>query len=107
MKKMNSIIKISYSNLDKLKSIYILRIIFNSLFRNKMFDIMKYNKKLQKRLDLNINYYKELFQLYVPIEIELKPDDNQYGNFINISDKNKKYFHIYFDDSNEEISRNY
>ena len=33
--------------------------------------------------------------------------DNKYGKFINIPDKDKEYYHIYFNNSNEEIKRNY
>ena len=33
--------------------------------------------------------------------------DNKYDKFINISDKEKDYCHIYFDNSKEEIKINY
>ena len=75
--------------------------------KNRSLDIMKPNKKLQKRLKLNINDYKEYSQLYSIIEIELKIIDNKYGKFINIPDEEQEYYHIYFDNSNEEIKRNY
>ena len=65
---------------------------------------MKYNKKLQKRLNLSINDYKEYYQ---SIEIELKIAEDKYGEFINIPDEEKEYYHIYFNNSNEEIKRNY
>ena len=64
---------------------------------------MKYNKKLQKRLNINIDNYNECSK----IEIELKLDDNKYGKFINIPDKDKEYYHIYFDNYNKEIKRGY
>ena len=48
---------------------------------------MKYNKKLQKRLNININDYRECSK----IEIELKPADNIYGQFINRPIKDKEY----------------
>ena len=44
--------------------------------KNKFFEIIKYNKKLQNRFNFNINTYKDYSQLYTPIEIELKPADN-------------------------------
>ena len=66
---------------------------------------MKYNKKLQKRLNLDINSYKEYSKILSSIEIELKFDDNKYGTFINISDEENDDFHIYFDNSKEEIKR--
>ena len=65
--------------------------------------IVKYNKKLQNRLNLSIEDYKE----YSSIEIELKLVNNKYGKFINNPDKDKKYYHIYFNNSKEEIKRNY
>ena len=66
---------------------------------------MKYNKKLQKRLNLDINSYKVYSKILSSIEIELKPADGKYGRFINILEKDKEYFKIYFDDSKEEIKR--
>jgi len=70
----------------------------------KSLEIMRYNKKLQKRLNISINDYKEYYQ---STEIELKIVDDRCGKFINIPDKEKKYYHIFFNNSNEEIKRNY
>ena len=97
--------------IENLKSDFFLEKLFGIIKKNKSFEIMKYNKKLQKRLKLSIKDYKEYYQFYTPIEIELKPADNKYGKFINIpdedEDESKNYFHIYFDNSKEEIKRNY
>ena len=87
---------------ENLKSDYFLRKLFNIIKINKSLAIMKYNKKLQKRLNITINDYKECSK----IEIELKIADNKYGQFINISD-NENYCHIYFANSNKEIKKNY
>ena len=62
---------------------------------------------MQKRLNISINDYKEYSQSFSTIEIELKPPSNKFGDFINIPDKDKEYYHIYFNNSNEEIKRNY
>ena len=99
-------------NFDNLKSNFILRKLFNILKENKSLNIMKYNKKLQKRLNININDYKEYSQIYSSIQIELKIADNKskkykLKKFINILDKDRKYYHIYFNDSKEEKKRNY
>ena len=75
--------------------------------KDKQLEIVKYNNKLKKRLNLSINDYIEYSQLYSSIELELKPADNQYGKFINIKEEELEYFHIYFDTSNEEQIRNY
>ena len=93
--------------LFNIKSNIILKKIFDNMEKNKSLEIMKYNKKLQKRANLNINDYKEYSQLYSSIDIELKLVDNIYGTFINIDDEEKEYYHIYFDNSKEEIKRNY
>ena len=92
---------------DILKSNYFICKIFDIIKRNKSLEIIKYNKRLQNRLNLSIKDYKEYSQLYSSIEIELKITDDKYGKFINISDEEKEYYHIYFDNSNEEIKRNY
>ena len=95
-------------NFEKLKSDYFLMKIFDIMKKNKSLEIMKYNKKLQKRLNLTINDYIKYSQLNTTIEIELKLENNKYGNFINMSEKDKEYYHIYFDNnSNEEINRYY
>ena len=89
---------------------YFLKEIFNFIKKNKTLEILKYNRELQKKLNLSINDYKEYSQLYSSIEIELKLDNDAHGEknkFIYIPDKIKEYFHIYFDNSNEEIKRNY
>ena len=80
---------------------------FEFIKKNKSLEIIKCNKKIQKRLNLSINNYKEYSQLFTPIEIELNIADNKYGIFINYEEKDSIYYHIYFDNSNEEIKRNY
>ena len=78
--------------LNNLKSNFILKRIISLMKINKSLNIMRYNKKLQKRLNISINDYKECSK----IEIELKPSDEIFGKFINIPDKEKEYYHIYF-----------
>ena len=88
---------------ENLKSDFFLRKLFAILNKNKSVNIMKYNKNLQKRLNINVNDYKE----YSKIEIELKLVDNGNDKFINIPDNEKEYYHIYFDNSNKEVKKNY
>ena len=90
----------------KLKSDYFLQKLFNILLKNKSLYIIKYNKKIMKRMNININDYKEFSEKYSSIEIEIKPADNKYGKFINFEKENEKYYHIYFNDNKEEIKRN-
>ena len=96
--------KIQFENL---KSNYILKKIFENIKRDKTLNIIKYNKYLQKRLNIDIINYKEYLKFYSYIELELNLVDNKYGAFINLSDEEKEYYNIYFDNSKEEIKRNY
>ena len=49
--------------LNNIKSVYFLQKVFNNIVKIKRLEITKYNKKLQKKLDLSINDYKEYSQL--------------------------------------------
>ena len=95
----------SKSDFDNINSSYILQKIFDFLKQNKFLKIIKPNKEIQKRLNININNYKVFSELYTPIEIELTPVKDIYDKFINIPEEKKEYYHIYFNDSNEEIKR--
>ena len=97
----------SSSVLSNLKSDYFFLKLFDNLLKKKTLDIIKYNNNLKDRLNININNYKEYSEIYSPIEIEIKPINNVYGKFICIGKKNEIYFHIYFNNNEEEIKRNY
>ena len=64
--------------------------------------MVKYNKKMQERISININDYKTYSDL---IEIELRPVANKYGDFINFKDKDEKYYHMYYNKNKEETKR--
>ena len=66
-------------DLKNLKSDYFLIKIFDIINTNKLLEIMKYNKEIQKRVNLSINDYIKYSQLYSSIEIELKLDKNKSG----------------------------
>ena len=93
---------------EKIKSKYILKKIFNNLEKKKLLNIVKNNKNIRKKIDINIDDYKEYLGIYSLIEIQIKIANNEYGKFINIKkEEDKKYYHIYFNNNNEEIKRNY
>ena len=87
----------------KIKSKYILKNIFGHLKESKLLNIIRYNKKLKKIADKKMNDY---INEYSKIIIEIIPIENIYGTFINYTKKTKPYFHIYFNDKEEEIKRN-
>ena len=93
---------------DILKDKYFLEIIFDNLSKEKTLAIIKYNKKIQRQLKITEKDYKDYFSLNSSIEIEITLANKiNYNKFINIvNKKDEKYYHIYFNDSKEEVKRN-
>ena len=89
--------------IENIKSRYILSKIYNNMTIKKKLAIVKYNKKIQNRLNLSANDYKKCCK----IEIEIIPKKVEYCKFININKKDKLYYHIYFNDNKEEIKNKY
>ena len=85
----------------KIKSKIILNKIISNSSKIIKFNLIKYNKKIQKRLNVNINDYEEEFS---PIEIKIIFSGNKHGQFINFDKMDEKYFHKYVD--NKEYIKN-
>ena len=92
---------------EKLKTKYFIQNIFDKLLKKKVLEIIKYNKRQQKLLNITIKDYKEYSEKYSSIQIEIIPINNKYGKFINIKKEDEIYYHIYFNNNPEEIKRNY
>ena len=91
--------------LMKIKSKYILKQIFDNLEYDIFLKIIKYNQNMQERLEININHYRD----FCEIEIEITPIDSidkHIYKYINIPEKDRPYFQIYFDDR-EKINNYY
>ena len=87
-----------------LKNNYFLRNIFSDLPEMKALEIVKYNKYLKQRLNLDINNYKDFSEKYSSIVLEIIPNNTKGSKFININNKeDESYFHIFFDDKREEV----
>ena len=95
----------SIAELKNIKNDYFLRKLFLHLQDRKILDIVKYNKNIQKRLNLDINAYKEYSEIFSSIEIEIKPVKDGYGKFINIPSKDRVYYYIYFNNNKYEINK--
>ena len=94
----------SPSNLEKIRSRYILKLIFIFLNNTKSLKIIKYNKKIKKRLDIDIDNYKKSSI----IEIDIIPNENPHGKFINIlNEKEKDFYHIYFNSNYKREIKKY
>ena len=94
--------------LKNLKSDYFIQKFFDYIQKRRKLKTIRYNKSIQKRINLNINHYKEYSEKYSSIEIEIKPMENEYGRFIKIKEEDKEYYHIYYNDNlneNDKISK--
>ena len=92
---------------DSINSGYILSKIYDIMTKKKKLEIVRWNKKIQNRLNLDIKDYKEYSEAFSSIEIEIIPKKDKYGKFININEIDKLYYHIYFNDNKEEIKNKY
>ena len=97
----------SVDKYEKIKTDYFLEKVFNNLEEKKSLNLVKYNKNIKNRINIDINNYKEYSEKYSSIEIEIKPVNNEYGHFINIKKEEEIYYHIYFNNNKEEIKRNH
>ena len=88
--------------LMNIKSKFILKKIFEQIQYNKLLELIRYNRNLQNRLQKGLNDYKE----YLKTEIEIIPNSIFCEKFMNIKDNDAFYFHIYFNDSKNEIKFN-
>ena len=94
--------------LRNLKSDYFIQKFFGYMSKRKSLETIRYNKSIQKRINININHYKAYSEEYSSIELDIIPMKGEYGKFININEEDKKYFHIYFNDNKKkEIERTY
>ena len=73
--------------LNKIRNKYILKNILFNLDPKIYLSLIKYNKAIQKRIDININDYKEYLQ--IDIEIEINQSKSCKKNFMNILNKNQ------------------
>ena len=96
-------ITLSINYLKNIKSTLILKLLFNNFIEYKILKLIQYNKTIQKRLNININNYKD----FRGIEIEISISKKKYGKFININKKDKSYYYIYINNNKKPIKKNY
>ena len=95
----------SFAKYNNIKADYFLQKVFNNLEKKRVLNIIKYNKNMQKRINLNnINDYKEYSEIYSSIEIEIIPIKCVYGQFIYIKE-DESYYHIYINDNKKETNK--
>ena len=92
---------------ENIKSDYFLQKLYDNMTKKKKLEIVKYNKRIQNRINLSVKNYKEYSETFTPIEIEIIPTKGKYGEFINIDENDELYYHIYFNDNKKEIKNKY
>ena len=99
--------KKSSNKLETIKNNYFIQRLFNHLEKKKLLSIIRYNKNIKDRIHINNKDYKDYSEKYSSIEIEIIPVKNKYDNFIRIKTEDELYYHIYFNNNEEEIKRKY
>ena len=92
----------SSNKFKNVKSNYIFKKIYDNLSKKKLLEIIKYNNKLNKRLNLTINDYKDFCEKFSSIEIEIISSQNLLGKYINIDEDKGIYYHLYFNNNKKE-----
>ena len=69
-------------NIEKIRSKDFIHKIFYFLQKKKSIKIIKYNKKMQNRI--NLNFLEVYYELFSPIEIEIIPKIDKFDDFIHI-----------------------
>ena len=73
------------NQLRKLKSDYFILKFFEYMTERKSLETIRYNKSIQKRINININHYKAYSETKTSIELDIIPMKGKYGKFININ----------------------
>ena len=68
----------SNNKLSNLKSDYFIQKFFGHIPERKSLETIRYNKNIQKRIDININHYKAYFETKTSIELDIIPMKGKY-----------------------------
>ena len=84
----------------KIRSKIILKSILQNTQQKKYMQLLKYNKILQKKLNISIIDYKE----YNQIEVELRVNKmrESFSRFINLNEKDKPHIHIFISNNKKK-----
>ena len=82
----------SNNQLKNVKSDYFIQKFFGYMSKRKSLETIRYNKSIQKRINININHYKAYSEEYSSIELDIIPMKGEYGKFITINEEDKNIF---------------
>ena len=82
----------SNNKLKKVKSDFFIQKFFGYMTERKSLETIRFNKSIQKRIDISINHYNAYFETKTSIELDIIPMKGKYGKFINIKEEEKHIF---------------
>ena len=96
------------SLLNNIKSNYFLKKLFQNLTQKKLLKIIKYNKNLQKLLDIGLSDFRIYYE---EIEIEIillnEQKNEKKVKFINLPKEFESHYRVYFNNDKDDKKRNY
>ena len=94
-------------DIQNIQSKFIIKQILENIQKRKVLDILKCNKEVKIRVDIDINDYKKCCEEFSTIEIEIIPNDKYYTKIININKENEQYIHIFFNQNEKEANKDF
>ena len=88
------------ANIFKIKSNAIMKTIFLNVNELVILKLMKNNKKIKSIVNIQKSNYEDYFQ----IEIEITPEKNKLGKFVNIPENWRNLFHIYLNNNDKQTN---
>ena len=71
----------SNNKLKNVKSDYFIQKFFGYMTERKSLETIRYNKSIQKRINISINHYKAYSEKYSSIELDIIPIKGECGKF--------------------------
>ena len=81
---------VSNNKLRKLKSDYFIQKFFEYMTERKLLETIRYNKNIQKRINININRYKAYSETKTSLELDIIPMKCECDEFIKIKEEDEK-----------------
>ena len=88
------------ANIFKIKSNAIMKTIFLNVNELVILKLVKKNKKIKSIVNIQKSNYEDYFQ----IEIEITPEKNKLGKFVNIPENWRNLFHIYLNNNDKQTN---
>ena len=79
---------------------YFIRKFFEYILKRKSLEIIKYNKNIQKRIDISKSLQTLFWTIFI-YRIRNNTNKNEYGKFISFELKDEEHYYIYFNNNKD------